>query len=219
MVNLTKAFPKGTVGNGEIKAAYFATQAPFVSERCRFLCIDKRATSFAAEMGYKANCTFSPGGGKIDIGKSRGKRRLIVFGLKGGKGLNDRFVAKAVKTQAEVALRFQKRGEPTKIVQWHGREKLLHPLTRNDVKIGRLIFNVYAVSDISATEGECRLLSVWDALDNPDSVSDSLLEKAKLSAQKVKFAGGLEFVAHSLSAVICDEVFHSENDKPLTNIK
>lgn len=48
------------------------------------------------------------------------------------------------------------------------------------------------------------------------SVSDCLLENAKLSAQKPEFVGGLKFVAHCFGAVICDEVFHSESDKPLT---
>ena len=71
-------------------------------------------------------------------------------------------------------------------------------------------------SDVSATKGECRPLSVRDTLDDPDRVSDSLLENAKLSAQKPEFVGGLKFVAHCFGAVICDEVFHSENDKPLT---
>jgi hypothetical protein len=89
-------------------------------------------------------------------------------------------------------------------------------LARNDVKIGRWIFDVYAVSNVSAAKRECRLLSVWNALDDPDSVSDSLLENTELSAQKAEFTGGLKFVAHCLGAVICDEVFHSENDKPLT---
>ena len=109
---------------------------------------------------------------------------MIAFGLKGGKGLDDCFIAEAVETQAEVALRLQKRGEPNKIVQWYGRGKLLHPLARNDVKIGRWILNLYTVSDVGAPKGERRFLSVWDALYDPDSVSDSLLEKAKLSAQK-----------------------------------
>jgi len=89
-------------------------------------------------------------------------------------------------------------------------------LAGNDVKIRGWIFNVYTVSHVSAAKEECRLLSVWNALDDPDGVSDSLLENTELSAQKAEFAGGLKFVAHCLGAVIRDEVFHSENDKPLT---
>lgn len=167
-------------------------------------------------MGYKTSLAFGSGGGEVDVGKSSGRRRLTGLGLKGCESLNDCFVAEAVEAQAEVALRFQKRGEPIKIVQWHRRDKLLHPVASNDVKIGVGIFNVDTVSDVSATKGECRLPSVRDALDDPDSVSDSLLENAKLSAQKPEFAGGPKFVAHYFGAVICDEVFHSENDKPLT---
>jgi hypothetical protein len=163
---------------------------------------------FAAEMGYKTSRAFSSGGGKVDIGKSRGRRRLIALGLKGCESLNDCFVAEAVEAQAEVALRFQKRGEPIKIVQWHGWGKLLHAVARNDVKIGIGVFNVDAISDVSTAKGVCRLLSVREALDDPDSVPNSSLENSKLSAQKSEFAGGLKFVAHFLGAVISDEVFH-----------
>jgi hypothetical protein len=108
MVNLAEAFPKGTVGSREVKAAYFATQTPHGIECCCFLCIDECAITFPAEMGYKASRAFGPGGGKIDVGKIRCRGRFAAFGLKGSEGLNDCFVAEAVEAQAEVALRLQK---------------------------------------------------------------------------------------------------------------
>jgi len=108
MVNLAETYPKGAVGSRKIKAAYFATQTPHGIERCCFLCIDECAITFPAEMRYKTNSAFGLGGGKVDVGKIRWRRRLAVFDLKGSEGLDDCFVADPVEAQAEVALRLQK---------------------------------------------------------------------------------------------------------------
>lgn len=133
-MNLTETFSEYTVGRRKIEAAYFATQAPFGIEGCSFLCLDDSPISFAAKMRYKARSTFNPGRGKINVGKC-GWRRRTAFGPNRSKGLNNYFVVDAIEPQAEVALGFQKRGEPIEAVQWHGWGKLLHAMAGNDVKI------------------------------------------------------------------------------------
>lgn len=119
MMDLTEAVSKGTVGSREIEATHFAAQAACGIEGCSFLCFDDGPISFAAKMRYEARSTFSPGRGKINVGE-RSEGRWIAFGLEGGKGLDDGFVAEAIEAQAEIALGFQKRGEPTEAVQLHG---------------------------------------------------------------------------------------------------
>ena len=84
------------------------------------------------------------------------------------------------------------------------------------MKIGRWIFNVYTVRNVSATKGEYRFFSVGDALDNPYGISNSFLQQTNLSAEKTEFVERFQFIAHLLGAMICDEVLHSDNDKPLT---
>lgn len=81
MMNLTEASSEVTVALGKIETAHFATQVPFGAKGCCLFCFDNCTISFAAKMRHKVRSTFSPGRGKINIGKyGRGKR--FVSGLK-----------------------------------------------------------------------------------------------------------------------------------------
>ena len=75
MMNLAEASSEVTIAGGEIEAAYFAAQVPFGAEGCCLLCFDNCTISFAAKMRHKVRSTFSPGMGKINVGKyGMGKR-------------------------------------------------------------------------------------------------------------------------------------------------